>query len=317
MSYLKTDFYKDVFELLKHKKNTLPTKEECMAVSHHMEYNIRADRSYANNGHLKISTSDLRLKIIAQIKNNLHANDIPRYIEEYQKYKDNQKNWKLTPKEENDIKDIALLKKKVSDFDNKDYLKNIYIKYFNQKVLPHIKKISLQVKNKLDYHGIWHTEQVALFAIDIAVEENLNPLPILLAAALHDCARKNDRHDPQHGINCEPIARNYLNNIYQDKYLLNKNDIDDIIFAITHHNVPPKDENNKVLNCLQDADSIRLWWKNGQSYPAHTKTAQRLSMYGPYKYKQIKYLRPLLEKMRATSVDSSQKVLNQQLSQTI
>ena len=115
MSYLKTDFYKDVFELLKHKKNTLPTKEECMAVSHHMEYNIRADRSYANNGHLKISTSDLRLKIIAQIKNNLHANDIPRYIEEYQKYKDNQKNWKLTPKEEDDIKDIALLKKKVSD----------------------------------------------------------------------------------------------------------------------------------------------------------------------------------------------------------
>ena len=92
----RNDFEKAVFENIKIKKGSEPSTEECMAVAHHMEYNIRADRRYANNGHLKISTEDLRQGIVEQIKRHLHANDIKGYVEQYKAYKDCQKNWKLT-----------------------------------------------------------------------------------------------------------------------------------------------------------------------------------------------------------------------------
>lgn len=300
MAYPEAEYRRDVYrELIKIKQST-PTDEECRAVAHHMEYNIRADRRYANNGYRIISMDDMRRKIVSQIKNNLHANDIPRYLTEYRKYKDYQKNWQLTASEEEDIKNIALGTKKVSDFTDKDYLKTAYIKYFNQRIMPDIKNISWQEKNNLDYHGLWHTEQVALFAIDISVEENYNPLPNLLAAALHDCARKTDGHDPNHGKNCEPIAREYLSNTYKDRDWINLKDEKNIIEAVINHNSSPQNENNIVLNCLQDADSMRLWWERGQNYPAHTPTGQRLANYSGNEHQQIRYLRGLLEKMRAT-----------------
>ena len=301
MAYSKQNFYNDVFKYVGRVKGSAPTKEECMAVVHHMEYNVRANREYADNGHLKISPERLRGLCIWQIKGNLHGNDIPRYVEQYRRYKDYQKNWKLTKSEKQDLADIAVGRKKVSDFADKDYLKNLYIKYFNQKILPDIRKISWQEKNHLRYHGIWHTEQVALFAIDISVEDNMNPLPNLLAAALHDCARKSDRGEPEHARNCEPIARDYLDNAYRDKDLLTTKDKERIVHAVTHHNAPSVDKSNMVLNCLQDADSMRLWWERGQMYPANTATGEKLSEYREHEWQQIKYMANMLERMRATT----------------
>ena len=306
MGYVSKDFYDDVYQSIARIKKSVPTKEECMAVAHHMEYNIRADRRYANNGHLTISVDDLRQKIVAQINNNLHDNDIPQYVHQYRIYKEYQNNWQLADQEKNDLSDIALGKKKVSDFSNKEYLKTLYIKYFNQELLPTIRKISWQEKNHLQYHGIWHTEQVALFAIDISIEDNMNPLPNLLAAALHDCARKSDNGDVAHAKNCEPIARDYLDNLYCDKHLLTLEDKAHIIHAVTHHNVPSTDKNNVVLNCLQDADSMRLWWERGQKYQANTTTGQAISEYRHYQWKQIKYMAHMLEKLRATTPYVSQ-----------
>ena len=305
MAYSQRCFFDDVFNAIKTKKGSAPTNEECRAIAHHMEYNIRADREFANNGHLKISVDDLRERIVSQIENNLHGNDIPRYVSQYRKYKEYQRNWQLTFKEEKDLQDIARGDAKVSDFSDKDYLKNLYIKYFNQKLLPEIKKISWQEKNKLNYHGLWHTEQVALFAVDIAVESNYNPLPCLLAAALHDCARKDDGRDPDHAKNCEPIARDFLDNIYQDKNLLTLEEKQKIIHAVTHHNVMSKDKSNEVLNCLQDADSIRLWWKNGLTYQPNTTIGQKLSEYAKHKWQQVKYMANMLERMRATMPPNS------------
>ena len=121
-----------------------------------------------------------------------------------------------------------------------------------------------------------------------------------MAAGLHDCARKNDRSDPDHAKNCEPIARDFLYNSYQDRHLLTTQDKQQIIFAATHHNVPTKDKSNSVLNCLQDADSMRLWWERGQTYQANTITGQKLAQYKDHTWKQIKYLANMLERMRAT-----------------
>ena len=305
MGYPQKYFFDDVFNSIKSKKRAAPTAEECKAVAHHMEYNVRADRRYANNGHLRISIDDLRARIVSQIQDNLHDNDIPRYVEQYRRYKAYQQNWQLTPQEEKDLQAIAKNEKKTSDFTDKDYLKNVYIKYFNQRVMPEIRRISWQEKNHLKYHGLWHTEQVALFAIDIAVEDNINPLPCLLAAALHDCARKNDRSDPDHAKNCEPIARNFLYNTYQDRNLLTSQDKQQIIHAATHHNVPTRDKSNAVLNCLQDADSMRLWWERGQTYGANTPTGQKLATYKDHRWQQIKYLANMLERMRSTTPRNS------------
>lgn len=299
MGYTAVDFYKDVESSIKKITGVTPTTEECKAVAHHMEYNIRGDRRYADNGHLRISVDDLRRKIVEQIKNNFHTNDMPRYVAQYRRYKDYQKNRELTAGEKNDLESIAKGQKQVPNFQDKDYLKNLYIKYFNQELLPVIRQISWQEKNHLQYHGIWHTEQVALFAIDISIKENMNPLPNLLAAALHDCARKSDYGDKEHAQNCEPIARDYLDNLYEDKHLLTQNDKEQIIHAVTHHNVPSKDKSNTVLNCLQDADSLRLWWERGQTYQANTTTGAQLAKYN--RWEQIKYMAGMIERMRATT----------------
>jgi len=302
MVYLTQDFHRDVSREIQKKTGYIPTQEQCKAVAHHMEYNIRADTKYADNGHLKISWDDLMYRIVSDIKKNLHANDVDRYVEQYRRYKSTQLNNLLTETEEKDLQDIARGNKKVSDFTDKDYLKNLYIKYFNQKVRPDVKQISLQEINHLKYHGFWHTEQVALFAIDISVEENMNPLPNLLAAALHDCARSTDGYEPKHSTNCEPIARNYLDNKFPDKDLLSPKEHDQIIDAVTHHNVPFTHKDNTVLKCLQDADGIRLWWEKRVTYDAHTPTGKQIAAYP--RWKQIKYLSNLLERMRATMPNS-------------
>lgn len=296
--YSQSEFNKEVLSAIILKTNYLPTDEECKAVAHHMEYNIRADKNFANNGHLTISTSELRKRILWQIHKNLHKNDIPRYFEQYQKYKYYQKYCLLSRLDKEVITDIAMGKKKISDYQDKEKLKNIYIKYFNQIVMPKIEKISMQKKYNLLYHGLWHTEQVAMLSIDIALSENQNPLPILLAAGLHDCARTTDKHDSRHAINCRPIAENFLQN-YSDRTLISNEQQKQIVDAVIFHNSSSKPQNNLVLNCLQDADSMRLLWNGRQKFIPNTYTGKLLANYSPRE--QIKYLVPLIEIMRATS----------------
>ena len=330
MSYLQREFESDVYKCIRSIKGSSPTVEECKAVAHHMEYNIRADRKCANNGHLKISSDRLRQEIVEQIRRNLHSNDIPRYVEQYRTYKNYQKNRDITYQERKDLADIATGKKKVSDFQDKDYLKNLYIKYFNQELLPTIRKISWQEKNHLDYHGIWHTEQVALFAIDISIGEKENPLPSLLAAALHDCARKSDYGDKDHAKNCKPIATNFLDNLYKDRNLITEQDRNQIIHAVMNHNTSGGGVKNPVLDCLQDADSMRLWWekedqkkkewktenrkkedgKEEKNYEANTRTGQNLAEYSKHKTMQIRYMASMLERMRAMAKPSTQNTMS-------
>ncbi len=105
--YSQQDFNQEVFTSIKKKIGRQPTDEECKAVAHHMEYNIWADKNFANNGYLTINRHELRKRIIWQIKQNLHSNDIPRYAAQYQKYKELQKYCLLTQPEKNDIVNIA------------------------------------------------------------------------------------------------------------------------------------------------------------------------------------------------------------------
>ena len=58
-----------------------------------------------------------------------------------------------------------------------------YTKLFFDEILPKIELITNQ--SRYGYHGLSHTIQVALFALDIALHTNQEPLPAILAAALY------------------------------------------------------------------------------------------------------------------------------------
>lgn len=132
-----------------------------------------------------------------------------------------------------------------------------YTKMFFNQILPQIEKISNQPR--YGYHGLTHSTQVAMFGIDIAQNINQDPLPVMLAAGLHDCARTNDGWDTEHGVNAMPIACNFIAEHYSH---LPERTIQDILYAIRHHTIGTVAPDN-VSACLWDADRIRLSWECG------------------------------------------------------
>lgn len=182
---------------------------------------------------------------------------------------------KLMPEEECLLKIEYIYREEM--FENKLYLFNInrklmhrpdsirgflsekayYSKILFNEVLPKIEKITNQPR--YGYHGLNHTQQVALFGIDLALSVHQDPMPVILAAGLHDCARTNDGYCEQHGPNCEPIARKFLKDNYPN---LLPSDVEKIVSAVKNHTIGrlPKD---LISACLWDADRIRLSWELG------------------------------------------------------
>ncbi len=130
-----------------------------------------------------------------------------------------------------------------------------------REVMPKIAQISKQPD--FGFHGLTHTEQVILFGIDYALSENINPLPVILACALHDCARTTDNSDKGYGnrghaAKCAPIAFNFLE---EYDFGLTENEKEKIINAIANH-TDGKNTNEKIAACLWDADRTRLAWED-------------------------------------------------------
>lgn len=142
-----------------------------------------------------------------------------------------------------------------------------YAKLFFDQILPQIAQISNQ--SKYGYHGLTHTTQVALFGLDIAYTINQDPLPVLLAAGLHDVARKNDEWCTEHGPRAVPVARDFLHANYPK---LSAHDFEKIIYAIEHHTIGTYARDG-VSACLWDGDRIRLSWEYGYN-PKYFNTAR-------------------------------------------
>lgn len=151
-------------------------------------------------------------------------------------------------------KDIQL---RPSSFNRIMESKIYYSKLLFQDILPKIEKITNQ--SKYGYHGLTHTQQVSLFGIELALSVNQDPLLVLLACALHDCARTNDEYCELHGPRCEPIARKFLSENYSDIFPA---DQEKIIEAVKNHTVGMKPD-SLVSACMWDADRIRLSWEMG------------------------------------------------------
>jgi HD superfamily phosphohydrolase YqeK len=132
-----------------------------------------------------------------------------------------------------------------------------YTKIFFDEVLPKIEQITTQ--SRYGYHGLSHTIQVVMFALDIANSINQAPLPVLLAAALHDCARTNDEWCVNHGPNAVPVGKKFLAQHYPN---MSQTDIEKILYAVKNHTVG-RNATDAVSACLWDGDRIRLSWERG------------------------------------------------------
>lgn len=136
-----------------------------------------------------------------------------------------------------------------------DKLKAHYAKIFYHDILPKIRKISTQPE--YGYHGLTHTEQTVLYGLDIAITCGHDPLPVMLACAMHDIRRKDNTIDTNHGANAVPFVRKFISENYPRLHL---NTIEEIIGAIKHHSDGQIARHDLTSACMWDADRIRMAW---------------------------------------------------------
>ena len=134
-----------------------------------------------------------------------------------------------------------------------------YTKFLFEQLMPQIATVSNQ--SRYGYHGLSHTIQVAQFGIDISLDLKINPLPVLLACGLHDCARTNDEWCTKHGPNAVPIAHDFFKKYYPS---LSERDIMQISYAVENHTTGLRAP-DAISACLWDSDRIRLSWESGYS----------------------------------------------------
>ena len=82
-------------------------------------------------------------------------------------------------------------------------IKGKMVGIFENVILPKIMKFEDRRQNITGYHGLEHSELVGLRAIDVALslgyERKEDLVPVLLAAAIHDCARRDNSANTYHG----------------------------------------------------------------------------------------------------------------------
>lgn len=136
-------------------------------------------------------------------------------------------------------------------------------------IMPNLKKFSRQ--KTAGYHGLEHTELVALRAVDIALAEGYENshslLVVMLAAAIHDCARTNDDYDKEHGPNAAkmPEVQEFLSD---PVFNLSEPEKQQIKNAARYHTTAqPQDfrSYDYVQKYLCDADRVRLSWTRGHA----------------------------------------------------
>lgn len=161
-------------------------------------------------------------------------------------------------------------------------------RFLEEQIMPRLKRFTRQ--NVLGYHGLEHTELVALRAINVALslgrEQPSELVPVMLAAAIHDCARTDDGFNTHHGKEAAdmPEVKQFL---------------DDPIFNLTpaqqkqiryaaynHTTAQPYDgvSYDYIAQSLCDGDRIRLSWERGHSSKFFfTSKGNELGSMNPYR----------------------------------
>ena len=158
-------------------------------------------------------------------------------------------------------------------------------------------------------HKISHIQKVLLFSQIIAQNEKLdqNEIKILLAsAAFHDCGRKKDRDNGEHGLASAKITGEYFRKNIKNPYGIKPEEIGIVQVAIEYHvtkeeflgqvneiklkeicrkyDVNDKEFENvkQISEILKDADALdRTRFVSGSNLDSHylrTKTAKKQTM---------------------------------------
>ncbi|MBQ8482009.1 MAG: HD domain-containing protein [Alphaproteobacteria bacterium] len=163
-------------------------------------------------------------------------------------------------------------------------------KYFEEVIFPKIQNFEDKRQSITGYHGLEHSEGVGLRALDIAIslgyERKQDLVPVLLAAAIHDCARTDNSANWHHGPEAAEMPD--VQRLLDDKeFNLSPAQKESVKNAARVHTVAqPYDGKSYdyVQKCLCDADRIRLSWERGHSSKFFfTKLGDELGDMNPYR----------------------------------
>ena len=186
-------------------------------------------------------------------------------------------------------------------YKNQQALRIEAVRFLEDNILPRLAKFSNQ--DTFGYHGLEHTELVAIRAVDIATTNDKRAVdaggrsefkyqkvqdlyPVMLAAAIHDCARVNNAGDPQHGPRAAamPEVKRFLT----DKIFgLTPDQQESIRNAAAYHTVAqPRDGKvyDEVQKVLCDADRARLSWEGSHWKDSFfTEAGDEMGAMNPYR----------------------------------
>lgn len=162
--------------------------------------------------------------------------------------------------------------------------------FYERNILPKILKFEDRRQKIAGYHGLEHSELVGLRALDIALslgyERKEELIPVLLAAAIHDCARRDNSANTYHGPEAAkmPDVQRLLDD---SEFNLSERQKECIKNAAANHTTAqPYDGNtyDYIQKSLCDADRIRLSWERGHSAKYFfTKLGDELGAMNPYR----------------------------------
>jgi HD superfamily phosphodiesterase len=110
------------------------------------------------------------------------------------------------------------------------------------------------------YHSLEHLHFVGRIAAFIALDEDEDPFPALVAGALHDLRREDDGPGLDHAVASASVAERILSDQFAP--YLNRESVPHVIRAIREH-PRGRTASNYIEASLWDADRLRLAWERG------------------------------------------------------
>ena len=177
-----------------------------------------------------------------------------------------------------------------SQYKRQQNIKGEMARIFEEIILPKIQNFEDRRQKTTGYHGLEHSELVGLRALDIAIslgyERKEDLIPVLLAAAIHDCARKDDSANYHHGPEAAKMPD--VQRLLDDKdFNLTETQKEQIKSAAANHTVAQPFDGKPydyIQKSLCDADRIRLSWERGHaSKYFFTALGDELGNMNPYR----------------------------------
>jgi radical SAM protein with 4Fe4S-binding SPASM domain len=131
--------------------------------------------------------------------------------------------------------------------------------YLFRVLLPLCAPLHFLPKNR--FHGLEHSIFTARMAALLACRK-CRPLAPMLAACLHDAARKDDSPGTQHARDSAKLSALFLQASSSRLPELSEKEREKIVDAVARHADPAKSASDTGA-CLQDADRLRLAWEEG------------------------------------------------------